>query len=67
MSDTSPKPGQPYATDGATVSQSPLTGHWIVDYKTNLALGFRRWEDAHAEAQERTARWARVASRLSRD
>lgn len=41
-----------YEQCGVTVTQSPLTGHWVVNHGRNDAEGFRRKEDAEVAAQE---------------
>jgi len=41
---------------GIRVTQSRLTGHWVVNHGSPSAEGFRRWTDAMAEAERRAER-----------
>lgn len=65
-----------YLKPEARVTQSPVSGHWVVDRDDSIkAQGYRAYDDALAEAMSRTAvelrrradHYERSAKRLAGD
>lgn len=50
---------------GIRVTQSRLTGHWVVNHGSPDAEGFRHWADAMAEADRRAEKKRTMNRRLA--